>query len=107
MRGLEYDARRHLLEDVLDEQTGAIRISEELGADPNDFRPHACRLGLKGIIAKHSERPYRSGRTGDWLRIKCIHSDSCAIIANEPSTALPGAIGSLLLGARYRDGCRC
>jgi ATP-dependent DNA ligase len=47
---------------------------------------------------------YRSGRTGDWLKIKCIQSDSFAIIGYEPSTALPGAIASLLLGARYRDG---
>jgi bifunctional non-homologous end joining protein LigD len=38
------------------------------------------------------------------LKIKCIQSDSFAIIGYEPSTALPGAIGSLLLGARYRDG---
>ncbi|WP_436113260.1 hypothetical protein [Neorhizobium tomejilense] len=47
---------------------------------------------------------YRSGRTGDWLKIKCIQSDSFAIIGYEPSTALPGAIASLLLGARYRNG---
>jgi bifunctional non-homologous end joining protein LigD len=104
LRGLEYEARRHLLEDTLDEQGGAIRISEELEADPGDFLVHACRLGLEGIIAKHRDRPYRSGRTGDWLKIKCIQSDNFAIIGYEPSTALPGAIASLLLGARYRDG---
>jgi bifunctional non-homologous end joining protein LigD len=45
-----------------------------------------------------------TGRTGDWLKVKCIQSDSFAIIGYEPSTALPGAIASLLLGARYRDG---
>lgn len=104
LRGLEYAARRHLLEDALDEQVGAIRISEEFDADPDDFLAHACRLGLEGIIAKHRDRPYRPGRTGDWLKIKCIQSDSFAIIGYEPSTALPGAIASLLLGARYRDG---
>jgi bifunctional non-homologous end joining protein LigD len=104
LRGLEYAARRHLLEDVLDGQGDAIRISEELDADPDDFLAHACRLGLEGIIAKHRDRPYRSGRTGDWLKIKCIQSDSFAIIGYEPSTALPGAVASLLLGARYRDG---
>ncbi len=104
LRGLEYADRRHLLEDVLDEQAGAIRISEEFDGDPDAFLAHACRLGLEGIIAKHRDRPYRSGRTGDWLKIKCIQSDSFAVIGYEPSTALPGAIASLLLGARYRDG---
>jgi bifunctional non-homologous end joining protein LigD len=104
LRGLEYAARRHLLEDALDEQVGAIRISEEFNADPDDFLAQACRLGLEGIIAKHRDQPYRSGRTGDWLKIKCIQSDSFAIVGYEPSTALPDAIGSLLLAARYRDG---
>ncbi|WP_037088549.1 non-homologous end-joining DNA ligase [Neorhizobium vignae] len=104
LRGLEYAARRHLLEDALDGQGDAIRISEEFDADPDALLAHAYRLGLEGIIAKHRDRPYRSGRTGDWLKIKCIQSDSFAIIGYEPSTALPGAIASLLLGARYRDG---
>jgi bifunctional non-homologous end joining protein LigD len=104
LRAMEYSARRHLLEDVLDGQGAAIRISEEFDADPDDFLAHACQLGLEGIIAKHRDRPYRSGRTGDWLKIKCVQSESFAIIGYEPSTALPGAIGSLLLGARYRDG---
>jgi bifunctional non-homologous end joining protein LigD len=104
LRGMEYSARRQLLEDALDGQGEAIRISEEYDADPDDFLAHACRLGLEGIIAKHRDRPYRSGRTGDWLKIKCVQSDSFAIIGYEPSTALPGAIASLLLGARYRDG---
>lgn len=104
LRGLEYSARRHLLEDALDEPGGTIRVSEEFDGDPEALLEHACRLGLEGIIAKHRDRTYRSGRTGDWLKIKCIQSDSFAIIGYEPSTALPGAIGSLLLGARYRDG---
>jgi bifunctional non-homologous end joining protein LigD len=104
LRGMEYAARRHLLEDALDEQGQTIRISEEFDRDPAELLAHACRLGLEGVIAKHRDRPYRSGRTGDWLKIKCIQSDSFAIIGYEPSTALPGAIGSLLLGARYRDG---
>jgi bifunctional non-homologous end joining protein LigD len=92
------------MEDALDGQGDAIKVSEEFDADPDDLLAHSCRLGLEGIIAKHRDRPYRSGRTGDWLKIKCIQSDSFAIIGYEPSTALHGAVASLLLGARYRDG---
>ena len=44
--------------------------------------------------------PYRPGRNGDWLKIKFIQSDSFAILGYEPSTAMPGAIASLLLAAR-------
>lgn len=104
LRNTEYRVRRHLLEDVIPREEGAIRLSEEFEDYPDALLEHACRLGLEGIIAKHLDRPYRSGRTGDWLKIKCVQSDSFVIIGYEPSTALPGAIASLLLAARYRDG---
>ncbi len=101
---MEYAARRQILEDVLADSQGGIRLSEEFHEDPDELLRHACAHELEGIIAKHRERPYRPGRTGDWLKIKCVQSDTFAIVGYEPSTALPGAIASLLLAARYRDG---
>jgi bifunctional non-homologous end joining protein LigD len=29
-------------------------------------------MGLEGIIAEHHDRPYRPGRSSDWLQVKCI-----------------------------------
>ncbi|MCF6367247.1 ATP dependent DNA ligase [Rhizobium halophilum] len=101
---IEYAARRRILEDMLAASQGGIRVSEEFDEDPDELLRHACAHDLEGIIAKHRERPYRSGRTGDWPKIKCVQSDTFAIVGYEPSTALPGAIASLLLAARYRDG---
>jgi bifunctional non-homologous end joining protein LigD len=96
---MEYGERRDLLEDVLAEKQGAIRLSEEFDSDPDVLLAHACSHDLEGIIAKHRSRPYRSGRAGDWLKIKCVQSETFAIIGCEPSKAVPNAIGSLLLGA--------
>jgi hypothetical protein len=31
---------------------------------------HACKLGLKGIVSKRKDSPYRSGRSPDWLKMK-------------------------------------
>ena len=31
---------------------------------------HACAMGLEGIVAKRRDRPYRSGRSPDWIKIK-------------------------------------
>lgn len=104
LRRTEYRVRRHLLEDALKRKGGAIRVSEEFDADPDAMMRHACQYGLEGIIAKHRDRPYRSGRTGDWIKSKCIQSDAFVVIGYEPSTAVPGAIASLLLAARYCDG---
>jgi len=103
LRAMEYEARRQLLEDVIEGQ-GAIRLSEEFDADPDELLSQACSLGLEGIIGKHRDRLYRSGRYGDWVKVKCIQSETFAIIGYEPSTAVPGGVASLLLAARDRDG---
>ena len=92
--------RRHMLEDLIENRSGTIRLSEEVEADGAALLISACEMGLEGIIAKHRDRPYRSGRNGDWLKIKCIQSESFVIIGYEPSTSMNGAIGSLVLAAR-------
>jgi bifunctional non-homologous end joining protein LigD len=30
----------------------------------------ACRMGLEGLVSKQSDRPYRGGRSKDWIKIK-------------------------------------
>ena len=51
----EYSDRRNLLEDVLGEKTGAIRLSEEFDEDPDELLRHARVHELEGIIAKHKD----------------------------------------------------
>ncbi len=99
---MSLEERRHILEDVVGSE-GVIRLSEEIAADGEALLRSACEHGLEGIIAKHRDRPYRSGRQGDWLKIKCVQSESFAIIGYEPSSKLRGKLGSLVLAAR-RDG---
>ena len=36
---------------------------------PDLFR-HACMMGLEGLVSKHRDRPYRAGRTPDWVKVK-------------------------------------
>jgi bifunctional non-homologous end joining protein LigD len=99
LRGLEYRARRHLLEGVLQGYEGAIRLSEEIDADPVQLLDHACRLGLEGIVGKNRNSPYRSGKTGDWLKFKCVQSEGFLIVGYEPAMGSPGGFGALLLAA--------
>ncbi|MBY5374182.1 non-homologous end-joining DNA ligase [Rhizobium leguminosarum] len=97
----ELDVRRHLLEDLVPAGgQGDIRLSEEIEADGDQLLASACKHRLEGIIAKRRGAPYRSGRLGDWLKIKCVQSDSFVIVGWERSTAARGQIGRLLLAAR-------
>ncbi|KSV64034.1 hypothetical protein N185_35285 [Sinorhizobium sp. GW3] len=94
--------RRQLLEPIVAGRTGAIRFSEEVHADGAEFFQVACEMGLEGIIAKRRDKPYRSGRRPEWLKIKCTRRDTFAIVGYEAST-MHGAIGRLLLAARKGD----
>ncbi len=76
--------RRHMLEDLLAGEAGIIRLSEEIEAEGGAFLAQACQMGLEGIIAKRRDAPYRSGRGGDWLKIKCVQSDTFLIMAMNP-----------------------
>ncbi|MBY2993798.1 ATP-dependent DNA ligase [Rhizobium leguminosarum] len=102
--GTELISRRHLLERLIPAGgEEAIRLSEEVEADVDVLLRIACDHGLEGIIAKNRNSTYRSGRLGDWLKIKCIQSDSFFIVGYEKSTVARGQIGSLLLAGRKGD----
>ncbi|WP_442579297.1 non-homologous end-joining DNA ligase [Mesorhizobium sp. ASY16-5R] len=101
LTGSDLSMRRHLLEDIVTPSDNrAIRLSEEIEADGAHLLEQACQIGLEGIIAKKSDQPYRSGRTGDWVKIKCIRSESFMIVGYEASAAARGGIGSLLLAGK-------
>jgi bifunctional non-homologous end joining protein LigD len=101
LTGSELSLRRHLLEDLVGPAADKpIRLSEEVEADGTQLLKHACQIGLEGIIAKRRDQPYRWGRTGDWLKITCIQSESFMIVGYEASAAARGGIGSLLLAGR-------
>lgn len=103
LRSVELSSRRTMLEDLLSTKPTGIMFSETIEADGDALLASACDLGLEGIIAKHRDSSYRSGRLGDWLKIKCIQSDSFFIVGYEPSTNALGGIGSLLLAAYSGD----
>ena len=103
LTGLPFSERRQRLDPIFNLNEGAIRLSEYIHADGAQLLAAACARGLEGIIAKNVNAPYRSGRRGDWLKIKCVNSDSFAIVGYEPSEVGFGGIGRLLLAARRGD----
>jgi len=79
-----------------------VRFSEHLETDGPTMFEHAGRLGLEGIVSKRRDLPYRSGRTDDWLKSKCVARQELVVLGYSPSTVAAGSVGALLLG--YYDG---
>ena len=59
--------------------SGAVKASQRAGGSiplldcrfaSDAVFHHACAMGLEGIVAKRRDRPYRSGRSPDWIKVK-------------------------------------
>ncbi|WP_457584626.1 non-homologous end-joining DNA ligase [Ensifer canadensis] len=103
LRGMEQQERRVMLEDAIGGANATIWLSDEIEGEGAAILETVCEFGLEGIIAKDRRAPYRSGRKGDWLKLKCIQSDGFVVVGFEPSTKVPGAISRLLLAARQGE----
>jgi bifunctional non-homologous end joining protein LigD len=73
-----------------------------LGNGPDAART-ACRKGLEGIVSKLTDAPYREGRGGAWLKVKCVDSDEYVVLAYTRGQGAREPLGSLLLGAPSGD----
>jgi bifunctional non-homologous end joining protein LigD len=60
----------------------------------------ACKMGLEGIVSKQLDAPYRSGRSGSWLKTKCRAGQEVVLGG---WTTEAGTVRSLLAGV-YRGG---
>ncbi len=89
---------------VMSSGDGSVRYSDhQVGRGPDFFRL-ACRHRLEGIIAKRRDRPYRPGRSRNWLKIKCQNRDEFIVIGfTEPAGQRHG-LGALILGYYDRAG---
>lgn len=80
-----------------------LRYSEHLVADGPGMLMEVCKLGLEGIVSKRLDRPYRSGRNGDWLKAKCLQSDEFIVVGYLDSKGARETVGALVL-AGWHEG---
>jgi bifunctional non-homologous end joining protein LigD len=63
--------RKTNLERLLRGRPDGIFINPfESGAIGPDLFRAACNMGLEGMVSKRSDRPYRGGRSRDWIKMK-------------------------------------
>lgn len=92
-------ARKERLADLIgSEQRERLRFSAHVVSSGEAMARNACEMGLEGIISKRTDRPYRSGRSDDWVKVKCTGREEFVIAGFVPSKSAPRAIGSLVVG---------
>lgn len=100
IRGRPLHERKQLLKRVLTRRTTLeqLRYCDHIEGNGGRMFDEVCKLGLEGMISKRLDKPYRSGRGADWLKIKCLQRDDFVIAGYLDSTAVSKGIGALVLG---------
>ncbi len=99
LRRLPLLERKDLLQSLLAEANSPlVQYSDHISGDGAAFLRESCQLGLEGIISKRADRPYVAGRSGDWVKVKCLGREELVIGGFTLSTADRRGIGSLIVG---------
>jgi ATP-dependent DNA ligase len=71
MRALPLSMRKANLERLLARRPEGIFVApyEQGEIGPDLFRA-ACNMGLEGLVSKRRDRPYRPGRSPNWIKVK-------------------------------------
>jgi bifunctional non-homologous end joining protein LigD len=71
LRGLPLTLRKTNLARLLARRPDGIFVApfEQGEIGPDLFRA-ACGMGLEGMVSKRADRPYRAGRSPDWVKVK-------------------------------------
>lgn len=85
---------------------GPIRLSTHRNAEGERFYEQACARGWEGLIAKRADATYRSGRSADWLKFKCVRDQEFVVGGFTEPTGSRVGFGALLVGYHHGDRFR-
>ncbi|HET8713774.1 MAG TPA: DNA ligase D [Gemmatimonadales bacterium] len=102
LRKLPLIKRKEILRQILP-ATGPLRYSEHFEKNGEALYEQVVKLGLEGIMAKKADSPYRSGRSGDWLKIRADRIDDFVVVGFTKGKGARSGFGSLHVAAYQGD----
>ena len=105
LRLLSLTERQAQLAEILAQvEHPALRLSAAFDLPAQEMLSSACQLGLEGIIGKRRSSPYVSGRSAQWIKLKCGERQEFVIGGYTDPKGSRSGLGSLLLGYYDEDG---
>jgi bifunctional non-homologous end joining protein LigD len=98
IRALPLVERKARLERLVGHLKGPLHLSTHIAGRAPDLLDTLCASGHEGIVAKRADRPYRSGRGRDWLKVKCGRAQEFVIGGFSPSSKRGRPFASVLVG---------
>ena len=81
-----------------------LSYSDGFAEDPASLVASACKMKLEGITGERADAPYRSGRSNDWIKLKCNLRQEFVIGGFSRVKGAKTGVRSLLLGVHRKDG---
>jgi DNA ligase D-like protein (predicted ligase) len=103
LTGLPLLDRKKVLRDVV-WYDGSIRFTPYRTTGSAAMYRDACARGAEGILAKRAESRYVSGRSTDWLKIKCVQQQEFVVGGYTEPQGAREHLGALLVGYYDADG---
>ncbi|HEY7007571.1 MAG TPA: non-homologous end-joining DNA ligase [Jatrophihabitantaceae bacterium] len=97
VRGIPLRDRKRLLRACV-RFTDPLRFTTHRYEAGEDEYRKACARGDEGVIAKRTDSPYRSGRSRDWLKFKCVRDQELVIGGYTAPKGSRAEFGALLVG---------
>ncbi len=99
LRMLPLSQRRAALRAALGSAAdGMVRYSDTFDVPPQDLIASACKIGFEGVIGKLRTSDYSSGRTANWIKLKCGLRQEFVIGGFTQPRGSRVGLGALLLG---------
>ena len=104
LRSLPLAERKQILAGILAKTSATIRFTEHVEGKGRTFFQHACEFALEGVVSKRRDSPYHSGRTRDWLKIKCLDRQEFVVAGFTDPEGSRSGFGALVLGVHDNLG---
>jgi len=98
--------RRKVLEEWLEKHPHPLLKFSEAFTDKqlDSLYQSACNMSLEGLVGKRADSPYHSGRSRDWIKLKCRPRQEFVILGFTEPEGSRKHFGALLLGVHNKPG---
>jgi bifunctional non-homologous end joining protein LigD len=95
--GVELHFRKGLLKELLRDADPHLFYSDHVEGYGAEVFEAARKQGMEGIISKRADSPYRSMRSGDWLKVKAVETREFVVVGYTLPKGSRKGIGAFLL----------
>ena len=77
---------------------GTVHYSEHVVGEAAALHANAGRMGLEGIVCKRADSAYKPGRSGAWVKVKCLNREELVVLGYTPPGGSRTGFGALHVG---------